>query len=636
MLTFVLVNLVVCVGALSAASCFKFTGAFHLLLGVFTFFISQVILSLLLAGAVLGELNPLWVGATNLIITFILLALARRYRQPAFLHAWRKALGRGVQLLGGLYYDPWALSLLLLSLVEASWLLYLAFLLPPYDYDGLWYHLTAVVAWIQAGKIVITPYTFWTNVYPANTELFFGWLMLFLHSDLLVRLGQFVFAGAGAFAVMGIGRMVGLKYTPAVAAGCLFFLTPIVLLQATTNYVDVAFASMFLIFFYFLFCSIEQLNSGNLVLAGLAGGITIGMKSTGIIYIGICLPLLLGILLYRRRLSIHQVRNTLVLLCGPIVLLGSFWYLRTWVVYGNPLYPVTIHILGIALPGIGTLQNVVIGANIPKLLVGHSWWQQIWLSWRSEPPGHEYNLCIYNQVGQCASYQPGYYIYDQRLGGFGPQWTYLEFPILLIFSGYTLYKRRLLFFAFLLPFGLIFLLQPANWWSRYTIFLVASGVIALAYVVDKLPPRWLRWSLQGACLLLVLLSLYFSSIQLYAAPAVVRHAQSLTPQERTIGNLWYPEYRWVDEIPEGSRIGFTGYTTEEWTVFPLFGSNLENQVFMIQAHNQTSLMERLEPLRIQYLFTFAKSNYDRWANSDPAHFRLISSYGMSRTYAVSW
>lgn len=636
MLTFALVNLVVCVGALSAASCFKFTGALHLLLGIFTFFISQIMLSLLLAGVLLGELNPPWVATINLVITLILLALAHRYRRRTFLKFWRTAFHGRLQWLTELYYSPWALSLLLITLVVIGWLVYLAFLLPPYDYDGLWYHLPEVVAWIQAGKVVITPYSIWTNVYPANTELFFCWLMLFLHSDLLVRLGQFVFAGAGALAVMGLGRAMGLKYASVVAGGCLFFLTPIVLLQATTDYVDVAFASMFLIFFYFLFCSIEQWNAGNLVLAGLAGGITIGMKSTGLIYIGICFPLLLSIIAYRRRMGRNHIRNALILLCVPIVLLGSFWYLRTWVVYGNPIYPVTIHFLGVALPGTGTVQSVVIGANVPKELVGHSWWQQIWLSWRSEPPNHGYNLCIYDQAGRCLSYQPGYYIYDQRLGGFGPQWTYLELPALLIFAGYTLYKLRFLFFAFLLPFSLAFLLQPANWWSRYTIFLVAPGVIALAFAVEKLPRRWLRWSLQAACLLLVLISLYFSSVQLYSAPDLVRHIEALPAQERTMGNIWYPEYRWVDAIPPGSRIGFTGYTAEEWTVFPLFGPKLENQVFMIQAHDHTSFMELLEPLQVQYLFTSADSNYARWANGDPSHFRLMASYGKSCVYHISW
>jgi 4-amino-4-deoxy-L-arabinose transferase-like glycosyltransferase len=597
---------------------------------------SQIMVSLLFAGVVLEAFNSVVVFFINLIITTLLVVLTLRYRGKNIPKPWLALQGMISNLFKELLHDPWACALLLLTLGEIIWVAFLAYLLPSHDYDALTYHLPSAVAWIQAQKIGISPYSIWSNGYPANAELFFAWLILFLHTDVLVRMGQLIFAIGGMLAVVGLGRSSGLKCTSALAAGCLFFLTPIVLLQAISNYVDVAFASMFLVCFYFLFRYIEHQSKADLLLAGLAGGITLGIKSSGLAYVGISLLVLLVVSLYRRQLNFKQTTRLLLVLGAPLLLLGSYWYLRTWVAYGNPFYPITVRLLGYTLPGVGTFQSLVLGANVPQELVGHSWWQQILLSWWSEPPKPTYSLCIYNQLGNCGSGLNGYYVYDQRLGGFGPQWTYLAMPALVVFIAYSLYRQRGLFFTFLLPFIVIFFVQPANWWSRYTIFIVAPGAIALPYVIDKLNRWWLRGLLQVVGLILVLISLYFSSAQLYFSPQLALHALGMQPEQRTIGNLWYPQFRWVDHVPPGSRIALTGYNDVVWCVYPLFGSQLNNQVFMIQPQNSADFMKTLQSQHIQYLDTTKGSDYAQWAGADPEHFHLIDKYGTNLVYEIGW
>ncbi|GEM_PF-1416605 len=631
---FIIANVVVLCGAVMVVRALRLSGLIASLLAVFTLSISQILLSLLVAGGVLSLLQPVALLLLNIIITVLLLVLCRASGVRGALFSWhaaRKAAKSGRELLR----DPWAIVLACLLLAEIGWLVFLAWLLPSYDYDGLFYHLPTVVSWLQAGKISLSAYEIWSNVYPANTELFFTWLVIFFHTGVLVRLGQFVFSIGGALAVMGMGGMIGLKRSSSLSAGCLFFLTPVVILQVTTSYVDVAFASMFLVFFYFFFRYLKQQEMASLFLAGLAGGITIGMKSPGLAYIGICLLLLPTLAIWRRQFHIRRAVEVFLLLAIPFWVLGAYWYLRTWSIYGNPFYPVTFHFLGYTFPGNGSVQEIVIGNNIPNELLGHPWWQQVWLSWLSEPPTLSYTICTRNQAGNCLAVLPGYYNYDQRLGGFGIQWPFLELPALVFFTAYSLYKRRFLFFTFLLPFGLIFLVQPANWWSRYTLVLLMPGTLALAYGLERLPRQWLKYAGQVACLALVLVSLYYSTFQSYFSLNMVRYALALPPQDRTIGSLWYPQFRWVDRIPPGSRIAFTGYTTEEWCVYPLFGTQLENQVLFIQAQSRTGFFEALQPLQVQYLFTSANSDYARWADEDPAHFHLIASYGNSRAYSVN-
>ena len=634
-LLFVTANVLVLCGAVAAVRALKFTGIITSLLAVFTLAISQIVLSLLIAGGMLAALQPIPVLLINAFISALILLLIYASGSGGTVLAWRVVREKVIKFGAELLRDPWALLLTGLMLTEIGWLAFLGWSLPSFDYDGLFYHLPTVVSWLQAGKIGLNPYEIWSNVYPANTELFFTWLVLFFHNASLVRMGQLVFAGGGVLAVLGLGRMIGLKRTSSLAAGCLFFLTPAVALQTTTSYVDVAFASMFLVFFYFFFRFLKERELESLLLAGLAGGITIGMKSTGLAYVGICLLLLPALAVWRRQFHLRRTLGMFLLLGIPFLLLGSFWYLRTWAVYGNPLYPVTLHLLGFTFPGSGSVQELIIGNNVPKELIGRPWWAQVWFSWLSEPPMPNYTICTRDQAGNCLTVLTGYYNYDQRLGGFGIQWPMLELPAVVLFAAYSLYKRRFVFITMLFPFGLIFLVQPANWWSRYTLFLLVPGALALAYALEHLPRRWLTYLVQAVSLALVLISLYFSTFQSYYSPRMVKYALALPPQERTIGNLWYPQFRWVDTIPAGSHIALTGYTTEEWCVYPLFGAHLDNQVFLVQVHSYTGFLEALQPLQIQYLFTSATSIYARWADGDPLHFHLMSTSGTSRVYSVT-
>lgn len=610
MLTFLFANLLILVSSAAVAAQFNLQRVIDRMLVFFTAAVTQIIVTLLIGGVWLQQLRPLPILLLNLGVTAITVGSYMKGKGSPKVRAltmWSS------QFWGELKAHPWALLLSVFVGGELVWLTSLTYLFPVFDYDGLAYHLVAVASWIQQGSIHVTPYLYWSNVYPQNVELIFTWLMLFTRTDTWIEFGQLGFALGGMGAVIGLARIAGMSRPAAMAAGSLYFLTPIVLVQARTAYVDVSFASMFLIAFYFVIQFVKQNRLPYLGFAGIASGLTLGMKSSGLAYVGILGLIVVGFIgwkTWRRETRLPHGLGIVALFGLPILLLGTFWYLRTWVTYGNPLYPFTVTVLGHSLfPGLGPVHEMIMLPNTPPELRGKVWWHQIFLSWWNEPIR---------------------YRYDQGMGGFGPQWTFIEFPALLIFIVHAIRQRRDLLLL-TLPLVLAFLIQPANWWSRYTITIVAVGAIALVYLLDRLKSRGTRAALWGLTSLTVLVSMYYSLPHLILPPRVAFEAAKLSADERTIGNLFFKEFRWVDMLQPGARIAFTG--THPFT-YPLFGSKLQHEVIPLETPYEEEFMRLLHASSPSHLFTRVDTDYDRWAQQRPGIFRTVDTVSNFRAYKL--
>ncbi|MBC7325927.1 MAG: hypothetical protein H5T99_11550, partial [Moorella sp. (in: Bacteria)] len=190
-------------------------------------------------------------------------------------------------------------------------------------------------------------------------------------------------------------------------------------------------------------------------------------------------------------------------------------------------------------------------------------------------------------------------------------------------------QRRLL--LLLLPLVLLFWLQPARWWTRYTIFIVAAGALSLAYQEERLPRFWAR-PLRTATLALVLISLAGSLTHGYFTPRMVGRFLALPLAERTFFKLtpWGDELAWVEQLPPGSRIAFTE------TAFPylLFGPRLANRVTCLIAPSETDMLAQLRINDNQYFFTTTTSAYYRWAQNNPQILQPFFTYGDYVTFKV--
>ncbi|WP_166239352.1 hypothetical protein [Paenibacillus turpanensis] len=610
MLMFLVINAVVLFSAVLVTRKLRLSGL-DALLACAVIWISQILLSLTIAGGLLKQFNGMGAALVNLAISACSVAAVRLASGRPKLSelSYPSSSGLGFEPAPtrreSLWSQPWVLILGAIAAAEILLAVFLAYLLPSSDWDSLYYHLVSIAAWMQNGEIGIVPYALWSNVYPINSELYYSWYVIFFGHDRYVNAGQIALALLGAGATSGIARAAGIGRYASAAAGFIWLLTPIVVSQLRTNYVDVAFAAVFLASFYFTVQYVKQPSMVYAVLAGLAGGTALGMKSSGVAYIGLLALLLfihsivLGLAGRRQR---EGLRNSLLYLI-PLAVLGGIWYIRTWVVYGNPIYPFEVKILGhVLFAGTGSVHDLIMVANTPEQFLGKPAWKQLLMSWRAEP-------------------SPAYY--DQRIGGFGLQWLYTLLPAAIGYTAYMAWKNRFVFVTVCLPFLLIFAVQPASWWARYTIFFVAFGAIAAAFLVEKVRFVLLKWPLQLAISALIVISLA-AHHKVTLNMDKIRLALSLPANERTIGNVYFPEYKFVDKLPQGTSIA----VWYDRFLYPFFGPSFSNQVVMLNgtAEEGKQLAAAMLEGKSDYLFTVQNAFVDKMAAQHPDAFQLVETF----------
>ena len=519
--------------------------------------------------------------------------------------------------------------------VGSVYLALVAYTMPPYSYDAVWYHLTAVASWIDAGHIAITPLEPVANVFPMNGELSFLWIGVLTKGDLLIDLPQIGFALLGALAVVSIARIAGVSRPGAVVAGSLYFLTPIVLAQASTNYVDLVLPGLFLTGFAFLYRYTTTLTAGHrsepgrervlLLLAGAGVGLAAGAKSSGLAYAAIVfLTLAVNLLVaFRRgRLGGRAALGALTVFVVPVIALGSFWYVRSWVEYGNPVEPVTVRIGGHTIfQGLPRYDDGTDGldAQMPQEIADQPAALRPLVSWINEPTKYDY---------------------QQRIGGLGWQWLLLELPALVLLLGYCVVKGRGLLANLLVPCVLIFLVTPAPWWSRLTIVLVAPGAVALVWLVEHLRSKALVGTLETATVIAATVS-FVGALGTLApntqriTPSDVFSAIGAPRSQRTLADYTFPEWNWTDRVPKGSTIALEPRDMPASLFYFLWGTDFHNHVLALthaDAGSSAALKARLQRDDADYVFAIDGRASDRAARSDPSCFELTYHHDAHRVY----
>jgi len=216
-----------------------------------------------------------------------------------------------------------ALGLVVLRAVIQSWLF------APNTVDVLSYHLPKIAEWVRAGRLCLEggldPYA----TFPAGFELIETWWVIFLRHDALIELAgvEFLllgFCAARALAEgLGVGRHASL-------AGLLYVLTPGVNMQAVSCLNDAPVAALVVATFAL------ALSAAPTALTLLAFGLGLGMKPT---FLFAAPGMAMSWVLFRpgARLSAGRVSWTLALSSLGV---GGTWYVRNWMLYGNPFYPI--------------------------------------------------------------------------------------------------------------------------------------------------------------------------------------------------------------------------------------------------------------------------------------------------------
>jgi hypothetical protein len=591
----------------------------------------QIVVSLLIAGAVLRALKPGVVLLINAAIAGIVFGLTRRMKSHVRLSSFRFS---AADLRRKARAHRWVALLLVTAALALLWRLLIAYAFPPYGYDTLAYHLPTVAGWLQYSHIGTEHLHIYQSSFPANMELLFAWVALLLHSDVWIGAVQVPVAVMGAAAVVGLARLAQVGRAAALAAGALFVLSPIVLTQASSNYVDLGVAAFFLVGIYFILRSFPPAAWGSaeadgqralagggwswsyLVLAGCAIGLAIGAKATGpLLALVSLLCLVTGMLLMRRRrldLAPQRPLVSVLLLLLPMILLGTFWYVRDVVEFSNPLYPANVKVLGFTV-----FHGTVLG--IPSRLPTGSGLNALVHSW-----GHDLTRLYQHGSGK-------YDRADEFEGGLGLVWLLLGLPLLIPFVIGAWKRNRVLFWTFLVPLAVLFAIQPYRWWNRFTIFLLAPGLVALVLVVDRSSSARARAAVRSLTLACVAISLWFSSSHVvgwkhvYDVGAIVRTAAKPKSQ-RTLGRLFIPELRWVDHVPPKARIAALLHVSIRKDEFPpfygLYGRQFRHSVFALPRTTRANTLRWLDARSIGYVYVRRPSAQDAWLHGD-RRFRLL-------------
>jgi Dolichyl-phosphate-mannose-protein mannosyltransferase len=565
---------------------------------------TQIVVCVLFAGLVLRRLEISVVLVTTAVVSAGFVAGSRR-RAPI----------ERTRLFAAFRVQPLAASLTIAAGVGIGLRTLLALVLPPYGYDALSYHLPTVVDWLQAGRIAKGPLNTCCAYYPQIGEVLMTWPALLADRMKLVDLMQIAAALVGAVAVAGIARVAHLSPVGAWMAASLFLLTPILLAQVNTAYVDVLFTSAALASIYLILRFFETPTPKRWLFLGCAGAasaLCIGTKPTGAAFgVALLLPLVVTAIA-RRPYSWREVGLVAALFALPIGLLGISWYVRSWTATGNPFFPMNVKFLSITIFS-GTNH---LGGPPPRI-ARHSALVRPFVSWYSD-------IHFWTRSG---------YGFADRIGGLGPLWSYLGAILVVVFAVHTWLRRRAIFWYFLMPLLMFFVLQPQNALSRYTLPLAAAGSVAVAWATTE------SWRPTIARMALVI-----AAFGLAIAGAVVASKEILPGGERLalsyilgdvargrqpVRGTFDREYEWVIAAKAGSRIGIDVATVH--VTAPLAGSRFQNVLVAIPAHGKLRAVVAAE--RLDYVVTRRNSDYDRQAAHDGG--RLTSLGGSRvRTYRV--
>ncbi len=222
---------------------------------------------------------------------------------------------------------PPRLAIFYLSIL--SLLTLLTALLPPTDWDGLFYHLTAPKIFIAQHRLIsgldVPHFNF-----PLLGEMLFSYTML-LRNDITAKLIHFLYGGLLTGLVYLLARRL-LKREAGWPAVLIFLSMPMITTLASWAYNDLALAFYQLAALYALLRGQESENGQRdwLVLSGIFAGLAMCLKYTS--FVG---PLTLVLFL------IVDFKNPKKLLyfAMPAILVAAPWYIKNYFFTGNPFYP---------------------------------------------------------------------------------------------------------------------------------------------------------------------------------------------------------------------------------------------------------------------------------------------------------
>ena len=451
--------------------------------------------------------------------------------------------------------------------------------------DALAYHLPAAVQWLQTGKLGLF-HTWFYN--PANSysplagSTFIAWLMGPMGNDSLAR---FVETPADVFLFFGIvtwARGIGTTVRTAVVLGFAVAVARPFISQTTLAKDDVPLAGM-------LVCAMGSLSRKRLKgplgawRVGAALGLFFAVKYTAML----SLPIIVLAIDAPWRAGWRMGRHAIA--AGVALVIAGPWYVRNWILTGNPIYPTGVSVLGRSVFR-GGLQML----HSDRLTSVRGAWETIVKSYYSPPPALAIAVALVWVAALICSWRKLMRWPLVRASLLGPPIVIAMFVLKSPYGEVRLIGPS---FAMLLPaaalipkqqlavmiaialaglslftgfeFARLSVLLP-----YFAAFSVALITIGLAWIYLKRRPRLIAFSLAGAGFAMWTFMVWPSYLEQCNALAVLYWQQPFL-----YGN--YADAWGVirDQTPSGSTIAYDNF----FMVYPLFGADLSRHVVFIPS-----------------------------------------------------
>lgn len=452
----------------------------------------------------------------------------------------------------------------------------------PYVYDTLTYHLPKVADWIQQGRIVAMDTPVVRSYWPANFELLQAWSCVFFHHDIIVEAPGLPFYLLAVGSVAVIARALGVSHSLASLTALAYATTPVLLQNAVTCKNDIAITAVFL---YLLAHLIDAGYRGLLIHKRLAvliccGGFAFGSKPT-IVFMMPGALLIAGWAIWRQRKSLSgalkpdnwlSISNISLSFAG--IYLAVFWYIRNFIKFGNPFYPVPSKLF-----------------EATSKVAGQSGLQQGGFSWESMSASISSMLSM--RIYDLGRWTPdvsnnsgwGWFVFACGFPAF--MLTMIRWkPFRLLGAGMVL--------SLLVLFGFV---ATDPWNMRFVSWFPAVFAIAFAGVLMMAPCSSVRQPLLVLACLCVALNVVGSLGSGYwnKREWLARFKTPLWRQE-----VWANQQDSLGRVPKGETLGYIVHG-DHW-VYPFYKPDFSQRIMYVDTQPGENHLEAMKRLNVDYLY----------------------------------
>ncbi|MCK4792879.1 MAG: hypothetical protein KAV87_54620, partial [Desulfobacteraceae bacterium] len=410
------------------------------------------------------------------IITLFVLFLGFTSRHRASFDGELKCFFRRIWELLRSSSALWVISVL--GLFSAGWYMYLGQLLPPQCWDAYSYHITWAALAHQERHLGPFEWFFpYVNFLPKNTDILFLWSIIGAGTERWSNIAQGIMGLGGVLAAYRVARIAGARPRDAAVSALLLLSVPILIFMQWNTMVDLAVLGSNVCAIAFL--ARKRLTIASIVLAGIAAGFMVGTKGTAAYnYFALLLllayrslPLGMNGFKYVMGAKLRPTLSVLIVFLLVSFAFGSYFYLRNWVLTGNPTGFYNVEFAGVTLFE-GT-QDVDIHFNRGMMKP---------VLYDALKNGSEWPIVFDGFFDPQLGFSIG-----NRIGLWGAVWTILLLPAVPFAFLWALFRKRWQVIAIiitcLLPY---FLFKYNHTWLRYHMIVLVAGTTAFGYLLSLL------------------------------------------------------------------------------------------------------------------------------------------------------